>query len=68
MFWLALGYPLLAHLAVNLDGEQLAREYERREQPELGVERAEGAGAEPDQRYEQGQACRADDSQVEGEG
>ena len=37
------GEGLLPHLAVHLDGEELADEDERGEHPELGVERAEVA-------------------------
>ena len=61
------GEGLLAHLAVDLDGEELADEDERGEDPELGVEGAEVARAERRQRDENGDARRADEPEVEGE-
>ena len=61
------GEGLLAHLAVHLDGEELAEEDERGEHPELGVEGAEVAAAERRQRDEYGNAGRADEPEVEGE-
>ena len=39
------GEGLLAHLPVDLDREQLAEQDERGEDPELGLARADGAGA-----------------------
>ena len=61
------GEGLLAHLAVDLDREELADEDERGEDPELGVEGAEVAGAERRQRDENRDAGRADEPEVEGE-
>ena len=61
------GEGLLAHLAVDLDREQLADEDERGEDPELGVEGAEVAGAERRQRDEYRDARGADEPEVEGE-
>jgi hypothetical protein len=62
------GEGLLPHLAVHLDGEELADEDERGENPELGVERAEVAGAEDRQPDEYGDAGGADEPEVESEG
>ena len=61
------GEGLLAHLAVDLDREQLADQDEPGEDPELGVEGAEVARAERRQRDQYGDARRADEPQVEGE-
>ena len=59
---------LLPDLAVHLDREQLAEQDEAREDPELGVERADVGPADHGETDERGSTRGCYEPQVEGEG